>query len=384
MRAGRPFLFLIICYNVSARSRSDLSLRQHPEWDAVFLCYNIFMSVLYRTYRPSKWSEVIGQDHIVEPLKDSIANKRIAHAYLFSGSRGTGKTTIARILAKALLASDEDIYEIDAASNRGIDDIRSLREHVSVLPFSSPFKVYIIDEVHMLSKDAWNALLKTLEEPPKHVIFILATTELEKVPDTIVSRCQTFAFRKPSREVIRKMVLDIAKKEGYVLDTGGSDLIALLGDGSFRDALGMLEKVISTSKDKKLSREEVEAITGAPKAILVNDYIEALVEKNADRALLVLGQVSKLGISASLFATLVLEKVRFILLVQHSVSSKAMVKEHVSSDDWDFIEKIAVKKMVTPNMLVSIIEAVDAVGRARIEILPLELATVSICGGLAG
>jgi len=342
------------------------------------------MSVLYRTYRPSKWSEVIGQDHIVEPLKDSIANKRIAHAYLFSGSRGTGKTTIARILAKALLASDEDIYEIDAASNRGIDDIRSLREHVSVLPFSSPFKVYIIDEVHMLSKDAWNALLKTLEEPPKHVIFILATTELEKVPDTIVSRCQTFAFRKPSREVIRKMVVDIAKKEGYVLDTGGSDLIALLGDGSFRDALGMLEKVISTSKDKKLSREEVEAITGAPKAILVNDYIEALVEKNADRALLVLGQVSKLGISASLFATLVLEKVRFILLVQHSVSSKVMVKEHVSSDDWDFIEKIAVKKMVTPNMLVSIIEAVDALGRARIEILPLELATVSICGGLAG
>lgn len=341
------------------------------------------MSVLYRTYRPSKWSEVIGQDHIVEPLKDSIANKRIAHAYLFSGSRGTGKTTIARILAKALLASDEDIYEIDAASNRGIDDIRSLREHVSVLPFSSPFKVYIIDEVHMLSKDAWNALLKTLEEPPKHVIFILATTELEKVPDTIVSRCQTFAFRKPSREVIRKMIVDIAKKEGYVLDTGGSDLIALLGDGSFRDALGMLEKVISTSKDKKLSREEVEAITGAPKAILVNDYIEALVEKNVDRALLVLGQVSKLGINASLFATLVLEKVRFILLVQHSVSSKTMVKEHVSSDDWDFIEKIAVKKMVTPNMLVSIIEAVDALGRARIEILPLELATVSICGGLA-
>ncbi|MDB5238784.1 MAG: polymerase subunit gamma and tau, polymerase subunit gamma/tau protein, partial [Candidatus Parcubacteria bacterium] len=150
------------------------------------------MPVLYRTYRPSKWSEVIGQDHVVDTLKDTLAAKKPAHAYLFSGSRGTGKTSVARILAKALETADDDIYEIDAASNRGIDDIRELREHVSVMPFSSPFKVYIIDEVHMLSKDAWNALLKTLEEPPKHVVFILATTELDKVPETIISRCQTF------------------------------------------------------------------------------------------------------------------------------------------------------------------------------------------------
>src|ERR1035437_8095361 len=157
------------------------------------------MAVLYRTYRPTKWSEIMGQDHIVGALKDALANNRIAHAYLFSGSRGTGKTTTARILARELRTADEDIYEIDAASNRGIDNIRELREHVSVLPFSSPFKVYIIDEVHMLSKDAWNALLKTLEEPPKHAIFILATTELDKVPETIISRCQTFTFRKPGR-----------------------------------------------------------------------------------------------------------------------------------------------------------------------------------------
>ncbi len=337
------------------------------------------MPVLYRTYRPSKWSEVIGQDQVVAALRDSIAQGRPAHAYLFSGSRGTGKTSVARIVAKDLKTADEDVYEIDAASNRGIDDIRELREHVSVLPFSSPYKVYIIDEVHMLSKDAWNALLKTLEEPPKHVIFILATTELDKVPDTIISRCQTFSFRKPSREVIRKQVSSIAKKEGYELDVGASDLIALLGDGSFRDALGMLEKVISSSADKKLSRPEVEAITGAPKAGLVNSFIEALLGKSEDKALNVITETEKAGVSMSTFSTLVLEKMRFILLVQHSASSKGSVKERVSDDDWVFIESQAEKKAVTPAMLVALLVAADGVGRAKIESLPLELAVVEVC-----
>ncbi len=338
------------------------------------------MSVLYRTYRPSKWGEVIGQDQVVEPLKDSITNRRIAHAYLFSGSRGTGKTSVARILAKSVDTNDEDVYEIDAASNRGIDDIRSLREHVAVLPFSSAFKVYIIDEVHMLSKDAWNALLKTLEEPPKHVIFILATTELDKVPDTIVSRCQTYVFKKPSRETIRKMIVDIAKKEGFQLDSGAGDLIALLGDGSFRDALGMLEKVISTSKDKKLSREEVEAITGAPKAGLVNDFIEALCQKKSDTALLTLSKVEESGLSVSLFATLVLEKSRFILLAEHSPSSKSAVKDRVSADDWVFIENMVASKGMKVSILTGLLDAVQSIGRSKIEILPLEMMVVGVCG----
>lgn len=337
------------------------------------------MSVLYRTYRPSKWSEVIGQDQVIEPLKDAITNKRIAHAYLFSGSRGTGKTSVARILAKALDTKEEDVYEIDAASNRGIDDIRSLREHVAVLPFSSTFKVYIIDEVHMLSKDAWNALLKTLEEPPRHVIFVLATTEIDKVPETIISRCQTYVFKKPSREIIRKMILGVAKKEGYDLDAGASDLVALLGDGSFRDALGTLEKVISSSKDKKLSREEVEAITGAPKAGLVNSFIEALCQKKSDEALIVLNKVEESGISVSLFATLVLEKSRFILLAQHSPSSKSIVKERVSADDWAFIEKMVESKGMTVSMLSSLLDATQAIGRSKIEILPLEMMVVKVC-----
>ncbi|MEI8327949.1 MAG: DNA polymerase III subunit gamma/tau [Candidatus Taylorbacteria bacterium] len=337
------------------------------------------MPVLYRTHRPQKWSEVIGQDSVVDTLKDGITNKRLAHAYLFSGSRGTGKTTVARIFAKALDTNDEDVYEIDAASNRGIDDIRELREHVSVSPFSSAYKVYIIDEVHMLSKDAWNALLKTLEEPPKHVIFILATTELDKVPDTIISRCQTFTFKKPAREIIRKEIVRIAKKEGYDLDAGASDLVALLGDGSFRDALGMLEKVISTSADKKLTRDEVERITGAPRAGMVNAFIEALITRDADKALKCVSDAEVAGISISTFTVLVLEKMRFILLVQSSASSRDSVKDRVSPDDWQFIDVQAAKKLLKVSMLVSMLEAADRIGRAKIEQLPLEMAVVGIC-----
>lgn len=337
------------------------------------------MSVLYRTYRPQKWSEVVGQDHIVSGLSDAIAGKRLAHAYLFSGSRGTGKTTTARIFAKAIGTADEDVYEIDAASNRGIDDIRHLREHVSTLPFSSVYKVYIIDEVHMLSKDAWNALLKTLEEPPAHVIFILATTELDKVPDTIISRCQTFSFRKPTREILRKEVTLIAKKEGFTLDAGAGDLIALLGDGSFRDALGTLQKVISVSADKKISREEVEKITGAPRADLINRFIAAVISGDSDSALKLLGEADKMNIAMNTFATLLLEKMRYILLVQHSPSSKEYIKDRISPDDFDFVSEQANKKVLSPIILSVFLEAAEAIGRAHIEILPLEMAVVKVC-----
>jgi DNA polymerase III subunit gamma/tau len=147
---------------------------------------------LYRKYRPAAWKDVRGQDDVVKTLEHAIAEKQLSHAYLFSGGRGTGKTTIARIFAASIGCKPVDLYEIDGASNRKIDDIRELREAVKTMPFESPYKVYIIDEVHMLTTEAFNALLKTLEEPPVHVVFILATTDREKVPDTIVSRCQSF------------------------------------------------------------------------------------------------------------------------------------------------------------------------------------------------
>ncbi|MFA6404423.1 MAG: DNA polymerase III subunit gamma/tau [Candidatus Paceibacterota bacterium] len=338
------------------------------------------MTVLYRTYRPKTFKEVIGQDHIVSVLEGSIKNKKISHAYLFSGSRGTGKTSVARIVAHELDVKDEDIYEFDAASNRGIDDIREIREHVSAMPFSSPYKVYIIDEVHMLTKEAWNALLKTLEEPPKHAIFILATTEIHKVPETIISRCQTFSFRKPSRDVLSKMIMNIAKKEGYILEGGVADLLALLGDGSFRDALGMLEKIIGMSSDKKISLEEVSAITGAPKADIINRFIIAITKKDVDEALEALGDIENAGVSVSIFLTLVLEKLRFILLTTHMASSATTIKSRVSLEDWDFISLRAKEKTVTPNMIVILLEANSGIRRAVIDVLPLELAVVRICG----
>src|SRR3989344_4156987 len=153
---------------------------------------------LYRKYRPTKFEDVIGQTHIISVLENEIKADRVSHAYLFSGSRGTGKTSVARIFASTLGVNPEDIYEIDAASNRGIDDIRAIRESVHTLPYSSKYKIYIVDEVHMLTKEAFNALLKTLEEPPAHVIFILATTEPHKLLDTVISRCEHFTFKRLS------------------------------------------------------------------------------------------------------------------------------------------------------------------------------------------
>src|SRR3989344_964113 len=256
---------------------------------------------LYRKYRPKTFKEVLGQDHIVKILESSVKANKVSHAYLFIGTRGTGKTSVARIFAGSIEVSTNDLYEIDAASNRGIEDIKELREGARVMPFDSKYKVYIIDEVHMLSKDAWGALLKILEEPPKHVIFILATTEFQKVPETIISRCQVFIFKKASDTICRKMLIDVAKKEGFELDGGSAELLAILADGSFRDALGELQKVLNFSlghsrtgeaKSKKIKREDVEKITGAPKTTLVNDFISAIAEKNVEKGIMAVKKAS--------------------------------------------------------------------------------------------
>jgi DNA polymerase-3 subunit gamma/tau len=222
-------------------------------------------SALYRKYRPESFADVKDQEHIVSVLEGAIKKGEIPHAILFSGTRGTGKTTLARLFAQAIGTAPMDLYEIDAASNRGIDDIRELKEAVHTMPYESEQKVYIIDEVHMLTKEAFNALLKTLEEPPAHVVFILATTEEDKLLDTILSRCQVFRMHSPSRAVLAEVVTQVAKKEGFTLASEAADLIAIAADGSFRDALGVTQKVILASGDAIGSADEVAVIIGAPK-----------------------------------------------------------------------------------------------------------------------
>ena len=242
---------------------------------------------LYRKYRPQNFDQVVGQEGVVELLTNAIKQKKISHAYLFCGGRGTGKTTVARIVAREIGCNDEDIIEIDAASNRGIDEIRELREAVRTAPFSSPYKVYIIDEAHMLTKEAANALLKTLEEPPSHVVFILATTDPEKLPQTIVSRCQKVVFRNPDIETLTKRIVYISEQEGEpTISEEAARHIALHGKGSYRDALGVLEQIrTSAGKVKKVADETVHRMLGIPSQDLLVDLLSALCLKDGSKLL---------------------------------------------------------------------------------------------------
>lgn len=338
---------------------------------------------LYRKYRPSDFSEVIGQAHIVDALTKSIENGKVSHAYLFVGSRGTGKTSVARIFAKSIGVSEQDLYEIDAASNRGIEDIKTLREGVRALPFDSKYKVYIIDEVHMLSKDAWGALLKTLEEPPKHVIFILATTELGKVPDTIISRCQVFTFKKPTETTLKNTLISVAKKEGYTLDQGSAELLAILGDGSFRDALGILQKVIHFSSGKKIIREEVEKITGAPKSVLVNGVLKSIVEKNLDEGLAFVQQAANENIDMKLFMKLIIEKLRGAIILRYAPKLEESMVNDIGEEDLKLIKSLVKEDkegMLRSNSLSVLLEQYQNLDNAFIQELPIELALIKILG----
>ncbi len=343
---------------------------------------------LYRKYRPQSFAEIIGQEQVTAVLQKTVAAKNPSHSYLFAGSRGTGKTSIARIFAAALGVSGNDTYEMDAASNRGIDDIKAIRDGVSVSPLESPWKVYIVDEAHMLTKEAWNALLKTLEEPPAHVIFILATTELPKVPDTIVSRCQVFSFKKPTSEILRKAVTDVAKKEGATLEPAAAELVALLGDGSFRDALGTLQKVLSATHEEKaaksshpkISQADVEAITGAPRGQLVRDFVAGLAEKNATKALAALNLAVADNVDISLFTTLILNLARAVLLTRISPETGATFTSAFSEEDARFITATkSTATAISSKTLVELLGAAIALRSTPIPQLPLELAIVNIC-----
>ncbi|KKP93261.1 MAG: polymerase III, subunit gamma and tau protein, partial [Candidatus Moranbacteria bacterium GW2011_GWE1_36_7] len=290
---------------------------------------------LYRKYRPLTFSDVIGQGHIVQTLSNAILHNRIGHAYLFTGPRGTGKTTMARIFARAVNCQNPkgadpclecdvcknitqgtslDIFEIDAASNTGVDNIRELRENVKFPPSQAKFKVYIIDEVHMLSTGAFNALLKTLEEPPAHVIFILATTEIHKVPETIISRCQRYDFTRLSLEHIIEKLSTIAKSEKISVEKNALEMIAIAAEGGMRDAESLLSQVMSL-EDKKITAKEVEEILGTTQRQSLEAMVSYLLGKNAASAITLVNELSRDGYDLDVFNKSFLNYLRQVMLV---------------------------------------------------------------------
>jgi len=335
--------------------------------------------VLYRKYRPQSWDEVIGQEHVVRTLTNALKLNRVSHAYLFSGPRGTGKTTIARLLAKSVGCADLDLIEIDAASNRGIDEIRELRDGIKFAPTAGKYKVFIIDEVHQLTKEAFNALLKTLEEPPAHAIFILATTEAHKVPETILSRVQQFAFRRLTiAEIIRKLQ-KIVEAEKIKIDENAVRLIAAYAGGSYRDAESMLEQ-LRVWNDKIIMKEDIEELLGAVDFEKVKAMTDYLNNAGAKEAIDYVGSLTEGGTDLEMFAKALINHLRKIMLVKVDSSLASLMAQELTPEQMEIVKKQA--DAFSLNDVVQAIRiftvAQNDIKRSPIPSLPIELAVVEI------
>jgi DNA polymerase-3 subunit gamma/tau len=358
---------------------------------------------LYRKYRPQNFTDVIGQQHIVQTLSNAIKHDRIGHAYLFTGPRGTGKTTMARIFAKAINCTNSkdgnpclecdncknigegkslDVFEIDAASNTGVENIRELRENVKFPPSQAKYKVYIIDEVHMLSSGAFNALLKTLEEPPAHVIFILATTEIHKVPETIISRCQRFDFTRLSLEHIIEKLSLVAKREKVEVEKSALEMIAISAEGGMRDAESLFSQVLAL-EDKNITSKEVEEILGTTKRQHIEQMVEYVLQKDLSGAIAMVDQLSQDGYDLEVFHKALLNYLRQVMLLCVDEKLVKTFSFELTKEQAEIVKKQA--KGHTPSEMVTIIscftEIQGKIKSAFIPQLPLELALVNAIKG---
>ncbi len=323
-------------------------------------------TALYRKFRPINFSEMVGQEHITRTLKNQIISNRVGHAYLFNGGRGTGKTSAAKILARAInclnpkdgepcneceickgaiSGSLTDIVEMDAASNNSVEDIRSIREEVNFLPTKAKYRVYIIDEVHMLSTGAFNALLKTLEEPPEHVKFILATTEPQKLPATILSRCQRFDFKRISNEDIIKRLKIVCNESNIEISEGALNIIATLSEGAMRDALSILERCVQDGENK-IDEDKIKDLVGIPKITFVHDITKAIIEYNIDDAL---KNVNKVLDDGKDITNLLWEIVKYIkdMLVYKACNKLELYSEEEIKDIQQLSKNVSKERLIS-------------------------------------